>query len=266
MQECRRDAFLQLEQGKSSPAEMYTDCGRRYLDGYTGMYRCHFRALSNVNTRAAAEAFSLSITHGETKAVFAVLKKYEDGSNGKIFHLRKKHWVALQKVPGSDAAIFYDDMVLMAVGNYNAAATCLKVVETLSAGEYSRVFRGKVNNSFSSTMKKLNTMKNVNKPVKRKADEYGSRSGMSLVKQYGRGKRKFVIWHCKNAFEAKNKCVDGVCGECKIRHNKNGHKCPLCKMSIVDYREESNATYMPRKRPNWGGPGPEKCAICAIEL
>ena len=90
MQEFQRDAFLQLEQMKLSPADMYTDYGRRYLDEYTGMYRCDFRALSNVNTRAAAEAFSLSITHDETKAVFAVLEKYEDGSNGQIFHLRKK--------------------------------------------------------------------------------------------------------------------------------------------------------------------------------
>ena len=67
-----------------------------------------------MNTRAAAEAFTLNITNVETEAVFAVLKKYEDRSNGQIFHLREKHWVALQKVPESDAGIFYDDKVLMA--------------------------------------------------------------------------------------------------------------------------------------------------------
>ena len=89
-----------------------------------------------------------------------------------------------------------------------------------------------------------------------------------MVGQYGRGKgkMKFVIWHCKDAFEAEKKCVDGVCGACKIDHNKNGHKCPICKESIIDYRQETNATYMPRKRPNWIGPGPTNCAICEIEL
>ena len=89
-----------------------------------------------------------------------------------------------------------------------------------------------------------------------------------MVGQYGRGKgkMKFVIWHCKDAFEAGKKCVDGVCGACKIDQNKNGHKCPICKESIIDYRQETNATYMPHKRPNWIGPGPTNCAICEIEL
>ena len=117
-------------------------------------------------------------------------------------------------------------------------------------------------------MTKLNTKNNVGKPVKRKAKEYGSRNGMSLVQQYGRGKgkKKFVVWHCKDAFEAEKKCVDGVCGEYMILHNKNGHRCPICKESIVDYREESNALYMPRGQPKWDGPSPEICSICEIKL
>ena len=75
-----------------------------------------------------------------------------------------------------------------------------------------------------------------------------------------------MVWHCKYAFEAKKECVDGVCGDCKIKHNKNGHKCPICMQSIVDYREQDNQTYMPRKRRNWNGKAPEKFAICEIEL
>ena len=77
---------------------------------------------------------------------------------------------------------------------------------------------------------------------------------------------KFVIWHCKDAFKAGKKCVDRVCGECKIEHNKNGHKCPVCRESIVDYCQGKDQRYMPRKRPKWDGPGPTNCAICEIEL
>ena len=132
--------------------------------------------------------------------------------------------------------MFYDHMMLMTVGNYIMKATLLQRVESLSVGEYGRVFHGNNNNPFSSTMRTLNTKKNVSKGVKRETGEYGSRSGMSLVKIYGRGKvkRKFVIRHCKDAFRNKNKCVFVVCGECKIIHNKNGNKCPICKDSIVD--------------------------------
>ena len=77
------------------------------------MYRCHLRALWNVNTRAAAEAFTLNITNVQTEAVFAILKKHESGSKGQIYCLRGKHWVALQKVPESEAGIYYDAKVLM---------------------------------------------------------------------------------------------------------------------------------------------------------
>ena len=39
---------------------------------------------------------------------------------------------------------------------------------------------------------------------KKKAEEYGSRSGQSLLDKYSRGREKmtFVIWHCKDAFES----------------------------------------------------------------
>ena len=89
-----------------------------------------------------------------------------------------------------------------------------------------------------------------------------------MVGQYGRhkGQIRFVVWLYKDAFEAGKKCVDGVCGACKIDHNGNGHRWPICKESIVDYRQETNARYMPRKRPNWNGPGPTNCAICDIVL
>ena len=111
-----------------SPTDMYTDFGWRYIDVYVGLVKCYLRALSNVNIRAAAEAFSLGIVHGETDKVLDVSKKYEDGSTGKIFHVRKQHWVALQRFPGSDAAVFYDDLVLMRINSYDSTTTLLKLL------------------------------------------------------------------------------------------------------------------------------------------
>ena len=71
---------------------------------------------------------------------------------------------------------------------------------------------------------------------KRKRKEYGSRTGESLIDKYGRGRGKseFVIWHCKDAFGSGKACVDGVCRECKIAHNKNDHKCLFYYQSIVE--------------------------------
>ena len=77
------DAFKQLEKQKTSPPEMYVDLGRSYHEDIKGMYSCHFRALSNVSKEACLEAMSLGIRHEETENVLGVLKKYEDGTDGK---------------------------------------------------------------------------------------------------------------------------------------------------------------------------------------
>jgi hypothetical protein len=82
------------------------DYGRKYIPDYVGLGECHLRALSNVSTRAAAEVHRLGFGHRETGRVLDVFKKYQDGSNGKIFHIRKQHWVALQKCPESDGGVF----------------------------------------------------------------------------------------------------------------------------------------------------------------
>ena len=156
---------------------MYADYGRKYLDEYLGMYRCHYRALSNVNIVAAAEACTLGITHDEPEKVFAVLSKYEDGTNGKVFHLRKKHWVALQRVPDSGAGFYYDDTVLVKVCSYSGAANFLKLVQDMTQPEYRKVFHGGntkkkncskttnkddiKNDNFSKTMRKLQEKQKV---------------------------------------------------------------------------------------------------------
>ena len=75
-----------------------------------------------------------------------------------------------------------------------------------------------------------------------------------------------MVWHCKLAFEEGKECVDGVCGQCKIWHNENGHNCNICNQKIDDYKNEDNQGMMPRQRDTWAGPGPEYCAICSIEM
>ena len=111
MQECQRQAFQQLKKHNTSPPEMYVESGCNYHEDITGMYRCHFRALSNVSKEACSETISLGIRHEESKKVLGVSKKYVDGADGKIFHLRKQHWVALERISGTDKAIYFDDMI-----------------------------------------------------------------------------------------------------------------------------------------------------------
>ena len=129
---------------ESSPADIYADyCGQRYLDHYVGLGKCHVRALFNVNPAAAAKAFSLGLSHDQSNEVFAVFNKHDNGSSGKVFYLRMSHWVTLQKLPGSNTAVYYDDMVVMEIGNYVATEVVLQLVESMSASEYSRTFYGK---------------------------------------------------------------------------------------------------------------------------
>ena len=75
-----------------------------------------------------------------------------------------------------------------------------------------------------------------------------------------------MVWHCNDAFKAESKCVEGVCGECYVQHMDSGHSCGVCKQEIGNYRDTNQEGYLNRKRDNWDGNAPEKCAICEIEL
>ena len=48
--------------------------------------------------------------------------------------------MALVKVSGSDEAIYFDDMVLMYMKNYEGSLAALNILETMSSDEYSKVF------------------------------------------------------------------------------------------------------------------------------
>ena len=94
--------------------------------------------------------------------------------------------------------------------------------------------------------------------------EYGKRKGQSLVGKYKR--EKFVIWHCDNAFKARGKCMDGVCGDCYVQHMDSSHSCGVCGQEIGNYRDEKLQGMLNRKRDNWSGIAPKKCAIVEIVL
>ena len=83
---------------------------------------------------------SLGITHTEMEKIIGILKKYENGTNGSIFFLRAMHWVALLRVPGSEEAIYFDDMVIMKMEDYNRSLAVLNVVQSLSPALYRKVF------------------------------------------------------------------------------------------------------------------------------
>ena len=142
MQECQRHAFQQLEKKNTSPPEMYVESGRSYHKEIIGMYRCHFRALFNVSKEACTEAINLGIRHEESEKVLGVLKKYVDGADGKIFHLRKQHWVALERISGTDKAIYFDDMIMMYMENYEGSVAALNIVQEMSPAQYDTVFYG----------------------------------------------------------------------------------------------------------------------------
>ena len=107
----------------------------------------------------------------------------------------------------------------------------------------------------------------VQERCKKKGIEYGARTGQSLVGKYKRGiGKQFVVWHCKEAFKAGSKCVDGVCGMCKINYGDSDHSCGICNQKICDYRMQDDQRSMMRCRVEWKGPAPENCAICDIVL
>ena len=111
--------------------------------------------------------------------------------------------------------------------------------------------------------------KETSRGEKRKGNgiEYGARRGKSLVGTYKSGiGREFVVWHCKDAFAGSSNCVDGVCGLCKMNHDKSGHSCGVCKQNIDDYKGEYMEGMMKRERANWDGLAPEECAVCGIVL
>ena len=92
-----------------------------------------FKSISHVNKAAAMEAMACGIRHDQTETVLSVVKNHVDGTNGNIFHLRKIHWVALVKVSGSNEAIYFDDMVMMYMKNYEGLLAALNILETMSS-------------------------------------------------------------------------------------------------------------------------------------
>ena len=117
---------------------MYKDKGGLYPKDYMDLRMCHLRALHNVHEEAAVTASVANIKHDVANKVHAVAKSYEE--HGRVFHIRKEHWVALRKVPCSDEAIYSDDMTRMKVNNYKGALAVLEVLESITEQDYDYVF------------------------------------------------------------------------------------------------------------------------------
>ena len=65
-----------------------------------GLQKCHLRALRNVHESAGWEAFKDKIKRAAANKVRAAARKHGE-ERGRVFHIRKEHWVALtRKAPG----------------------------------------------------------------------------------------------------------------------------------------------------------------------
>ena len=85
---------------------------------------------------------TLGLRHEETEKVLDVLKKYEDMTDVKIFNLQHEHWVALQRISGTDRAIYFDDMIMMRMENYEGSVAALSILQEMSPTQFSNVFHG----------------------------------------------------------------------------------------------------------------------------
>jgi hypothetical protein len=138
MQQSQRDAFDRLVCFEKLPPGMYQDIKDRYPEEYVGLGKCHLRALHNLDEGAARKGLAADIKHNAANEVREVANNCEE--HGKVFHIRKEHWVALRKVPGSGKGIYFDDMVTMEVNNYKGALAVLELSEGMAESAYNAVF------------------------------------------------------------------------------------------------------------------------------
>ena len=123
--------------------ELYVDSGRRYLQAYKGAGKCHLRALSNVCGAAAKEVHEAKIGHRETDRIHEVLEKHDGAATGKVFHINKRHWVALERGNGEKNAMYYDDAVMLEIDNFEGAAAALQLAQDMTTAAYDKLMHGK---------------------------------------------------------------------------------------------------------------------------
>jgi hypothetical protein len=64
-----------------------------YPTCYRGLGKCHFRGLYSVLPQAAKLALSKKLKHHEASMIQACLQQFKGPKKGKVFQLRKTHWV-----------------------------------------------------------------------------------------------------------------------------------------------------------------------------
>ena len=135
-----RAALLCLEPYKVGQLECYSTLGRRYPARFTSLGRCHIR---DVCEDAAKKTCDSSIKHTQTQKVHQLLGKYSDVAIGRVFHIRKQHWVALARKGEGEDAIYYDDSVYLEVNNYEGASAALTLAQDMSDTNFERLMTGK---------------------------------------------------------------------------------------------------------------------------
>ncbi len=96
-----------------------------YPTCYTGLRKCHLRALYSVLPQAAKLAHSKKLKHHEASMIQACLQQFKGPKKGKVIQLRRTHWVSI-------CQLFYvDDAYCWYVTNIEKACKVLaKLLES----------------------------------------------------------------------------------------------------------------------------------------
>ena len=101
------------------------------------------RALFNdVSKSATVETKKKGVNHINTEGDLGILNKMKK-SNGKVFHLKKKHWVPLEKGDGRENGVYYNARVMTNISNYVGAVYVLQLLQDISKSAFNKVFHGK---------------------------------------------------------------------------------------------------------------------------
>lgn len=91
---------------------------------YVGLKKCHYRALYAVSPKAAKLAYSKQLKHHEESKILECLQQYPGPKNGKVFRLRRSHWVSI------NPCFLTDDANCWPVVNFKVACAVLDLLQS----------------------------------------------------------------------------------------------------------------------------------------
>ena len=123
MEPASRVAMDLMQQFKKSEVELNDHPNGRYPKDFTGLGKCHLRALWNISKKSAMEASDIKIRYKDSIAVKSLSKDFEGRvMQGVVFFIHQQHWVSLRRLGETNEAVYYDDKVMMKLNNYEGAA------------------------------------------------------------------------------------------------------------------------------------------------